>query len=71
MAATRNKNTYCDYLLEQNNNISINNYILYKNGSNGRAYETNLPSLGSNKLITLVIFACVRFSCFFILNFYT
>ena len=46
MACTRNKNTYCDYLLEQRNNKLIKNYNLYENGSNGKAYTECIPALG-------------------------
>jgi hypothetical protein len=46
MACTRNKNTYCDYILEQRNNRLIKDYNLYQNGSGGKAYTTNIPTLG-------------------------
>ena len=46
MACTRNKNTHCDYILEQRNNRLINDYRLFQNGSSGRAYCDNMPSLG-------------------------
>ena len=46
MACTRNKNTYCDYILEQRNNTLINDYSLYKYSSNGIAYNTNIPAIG-------------------------
>tara|TARA_Y100000591_G_scaffold331621_1_gene366077 strand:- start:7718 stop:8083 length:366 start_codon:yes stop_codon:yes gene_type:complete len=46
MACTRNKNTYCDYVLEQRNNKLIKDYNLFQNGSNGKAYTTGMPSLG-------------------------
>ena len=46
MTSTRNKNTYCDYVMEQRNNRLLNDYTLYKNGSGGRAYSDNIPSLG-------------------------
>ena len=48
MACTRNKNTYCDYLLEQRNNRIIKEYNLYPNGSDGKAYTNNQPNLGYN-----------------------
>ncbi len=48
MAATRNKNTYCDYLIEQSSKNSIHQHLLYKNSSNGRAYTStvDIPSIG-------------------------
>lgn len=46
MASTRNKNTYCNYVLEQRNNSIIKNYNLYENGSNGRATTECIPNLG-------------------------
>lgn len=46
MASTRNKNTHCNYILEQRNNSIIKNYNLYENGSNGRATSECMPNLG-------------------------
>ena len=46
MACTRNKNTHCDYVMEQRNNRLTTDYQLYKNGSGGRAYCDKMPSLG-------------------------
>ena len=46
MACTRNKNTHCDYAMEQRNNRLTTTYQLYKNGSGGRAYSDKMPSLG-------------------------
>lgn len=46
MTSTRNKNTHCDYVMEQRNNRLLNKYTLYKNGSGGRAYSDSIPSLG-------------------------
>lgn len=46
MASTRNKNTYCDYVIEQRNNRLSNDYRMYKNGSGGRAFCDSMPSLG-------------------------
>lgn len=48
MSCTRNKNTYCDYLLEQRNNRIIKEYNLYPNGSYGKATTNCLPNLGYN-----------------------
>ena len=45
MACTRNKNTYCDYVLEQRNNSHIKNYTLYPNASNGQATSACLPTV--------------------------
>tara|TARA_B100000424_G_C22823882_1_gene440551 strand:+ start:64 stop:426 length:363 start_codon:yes stop_codon:yes gene_type:complete len=48
MACTRNKNTHCDYLLEQRKNRLINDYSLFENGSSGRAHCLTIPTLGYN-----------------------
>ncbi len=48
MAGTRNKNTYCDYLLEQKDKESIHKYLFYENSSRGKAFDNNvnIPSIG-------------------------
>ena len=46
MASTRNRNTHCDYVMEQRNNRLTNDYRLYKNGSAGRACCDSMPNLG-------------------------
>ena len=46
MATTRKKNTpgtFCQFI-HQNQHGS--NYVLYKNGPNGQAYDTRLPGIG-------------------------
>lgn len=46
MSSTRNKNTHCDYVMEQRNNRLTSDYWLYKNGSAGRATCDSIPNLG-------------------------
>jgi len=46
MTSTRNKNTHCDYVIQQRNNRLSNDYRLYKHGSDGRAYCDSIPNLG-------------------------
>lgn len=46
MASTRNKNTPGNYCLEQRQNTNSENWLLYENGANGYAYETNLAGWG-------------------------
>lgn len=46
MACTRNKNTYCNYVIQQRDIKLNSNYVMYKNGSDGRAYNDSIPNLG-------------------------
>ena len=46
MASTRNKNTPGNYCLEQRQNTGAEKWLLYENGANGYAYETNLAGYG-------------------------
>ncbi len=46
MASTRNKNTPGDYCLQQKSIMDQRNYIDYKYGSYGRAYNNAIPTLG-------------------------
>ena len=46
MTSTRNKNTGCDYKLEQNVNINRFNHNLYLHSSSGRPTSECLPSIG-------------------------
>lgn len=46
MTSTRNKNTGCDYRLEQNVNINRFNHNLYLHSSSGRPTSECLPSIG-------------------------
>ena len=48
MASTRNKNTSGNYCLDQRQNTGIETWQLYKNGANGRAYNTKLAGNGLN-----------------------
>jgi len=48
MAATRNKNTRGNYCLDNNQNINSDNWMLYKYGAAGQAYDTQLPGVGLN-----------------------
>ena len=48
MAATRNKNTKENYVLEQRGLHLARDYELYKNAPNGPAYTTGLPEFGFN-----------------------
>lgn len=46
MASTRNNNTRSDYCLQQRSITEARNYIDYKYGAFGRAYNNGLPALG-------------------------
>jgi hypothetical protein len=48
MASTRNKNTFGNYGLQQRSNIYSEDWLLYKYGANGIAYDTRLPGNGLN-----------------------
>ena len=46
MATTRRKNnpgTFCQFIHQNQHGA---NYVLYKNGPNGQAYDTRLPGIG-------------------------
>lgn len=46
MASTRNKNTLCDYVLQQQYFRQFENYTLYPNSQYGEAYTTELAGNG-------------------------
>ena len=46
MASTRNKNTPCNYCLDQKQNTQSESWQLYTNGANGLAYDTRLAGTG-------------------------
>ena len=48
MAATRKKNMYGNYCLEQRQNRLIEDWQLYKNGGNGFSYDPKMPGFGLN-----------------------
>lgn len=48
MAATRNKNTQCNYNLEQIQKGIMRDWFVYPNSSSGAAYDTKLPGYGFN-----------------------
>lgn len=48
MAATRNKNTYNNYDLEQKQQCSQSNYLLYPHSSSGDPVHPHLPGNGFN-----------------------
>ena len=48
MSSTRNKNTYGNYCLEQNQYSQNSQYTLYKNSQYGEAYNTCLAGNGLN-----------------------
>lgn len=46
MASTRNKNTFCNYELEQKKYRQFESYTSYPNSQYGAAYNTRLPGNG-------------------------
>jgi len=46
MASTRNKNTMGNYVLDQKQNNSIEQWMIYENGANGWAYNTRICGNG-------------------------
>lgn len=46
MASTRNNNTPSDYCLQQQSISQARNYVDYKYGSHGRAFNNGLPDVG-------------------------